>query len=56
MMGGWLNEPDSLVIVCVYDDDIPVAVSRCSSSPRLRPGSAPPASIPISGDRAWGWP
>ena len=28
MMGGWLEEPDSLVIVCVYDDDIPVALSR----------------------------
>lgn len=28
MMGGWLDEPNSLVIVCVYDDDIPVALSR----------------------------
>ena len=28
MMGGWLEEPDSLVIVCVYDDDIPVALAR----------------------------
>jgi GNAT superfamily N-acetyltransferase len=28
MMGGWLEEPDSLVIVCVQEDDVPVAVSR----------------------------
>ena len=28
MMAGWLEEPDSLVIVCVHDEDIPVALSR----------------------------
>jgi GNAT superfamily N-acetyltransferase len=28
MMADWLGEPDSLVIVCVYGDDIPVALSR----------------------------
>jgi GNAT superfamily N-acetyltransferase len=25
---GWLEEPDSLVVVCVLDDDVPVALSR----------------------------
>ncbi len=24
----WLEDPDSLVVVCVYEDDVPVAVSR----------------------------
>ncbi len=28
MMGPWLDEPDSLVVVCVHEDDIPVALSR----------------------------
>jgi GNAT superfamily N-acetyltransferase len=28
VMGDWLTEPGSLVIVCVYEDDIPVAMSR----------------------------
>ena len=27
-MPEWLEDPESLVIVCVYDDDIPVALSR----------------------------
>lgn len=28
MLAAWLDEPDSLVVVCVHDDDIPVALSR----------------------------
>ncbi len=28
LMSGWLEEPDSLVFVCVYEDDVPVALSR----------------------------
>ncbi len=28
LMSGWLEEPDSLVFVCVFEDDVPVALSR----------------------------
>jgi len=28
LMSGWLEEPESLVFVCVYEDDVPVALSR----------------------------
>jgi ribosomal protein S18 acetylase RimI-like enzyme len=28
MLPGWLDDPDSLSIVCVYEDDFPVALSR----------------------------